>query len=177
VNCPLEFELLVRYWTHDLPETEAEAIEEHLFTCAQCASATARVAAIGEGVREVVPPVALERDIARARALGVILVVNDLSPDEEAIVTLPRGADFLVHRLRGDFRGTRTLDLEVRTPDGAVLASFPDAPFDADAGAALVACSRHFMELFPPEAQIVLHQTDSSGAERSATFTIVHELE
>ncbi len=53
-TAPIEFVDIVDYWTGDLPRTTTEAIEEHMFTCAECAHQLAEGEALARGIAAVV---------------------------------------------------------------------------------------------------------------------------
>jgi hypothetical protein len=177
VSCPVGHDGLVRYWTADLDDAETQALDEHLFTCDACSDASARVLAITDGLREVLPPIALESDLARAKAQGVRTVANDLRPGEPRETWLPRDGDLLVHRLLCDLGGLERVSLQMTMLDGTPLVAFDDVPFDPSSGAVLIACRRHFITQFPSDANIVVRRTRLDGSSTVDTFTVLHRLE
>jgi len=56
VNCdaPIGDETLLDYWSGDLMADDADRIEQHLFTCGECAARLERIAAIGAGIARLV---------------------------------------------------------------------------------------------------------------------------
>ena len=56
-TCPVPFETLVRWWLDDLPQAESAALEEHLFACDTCSTASERLGDLVSGLREWIPPV------------------------------------------------------------------------------------------------------------------------
>src|SRR4029453_8735554 len=54
---PVAWATLVDYWAGELDAEAAAALEEHLFGCADCTTASARVSAVTEALRAALPPV------------------------------------------------------------------------------------------------------------------------
>lgn len=178
MNCPLSQELLVAYWAHDVPEVDAAAIEEHLFSCDTCFEAAGRVAALASGVREALPPVVTEAELDRERARGTPVRLNDFHPGEEKEAVMPRGVDVLIHRLvPGPRRIAERASVEFETRAGAPLFSFPEAPVAAD-GTVLVACQRHFNVSFPErDMRIRVRGSTAEGEVVETMYTVLHRFE
>jgi len=179
VTCPVPHELLVRYWAGDVTNDELDAIEEHVLGCAVCCEASAQVAAIARTLAEVIPPIAVGRDLARAEARGVRQVTNDFQPGVPREAWLHPDTDLLVHRLLGDLGDVASVSLEVRQPNGEPMVSFDDVPFDPAEGAVLVACQRHFVESFGRvslDVDVVVRCKLRRGGEREDTYTVHHRI-
>ena len=179
MKCPLDHATLVDYWTGDLTEAETEWVDEHLFSCGACFEAAGKVASLASALRDAIPPVAVERDLERLRARGVVINSNDFLPGEVKEAWLRRGADLLIHRLiLEDPDAFEQASLEFETLDGAPLFTYSDVPVDRMGGAVLIACRRHFMELVPePDMRVRVRGTSSSGAETTAAYTVLHRFE
>jgi len=175
-STPLSWEDLVLYWAGDLAPEQVERLDEHLMGCTACSAQSARVSAVVEGLRELIPPIITRALLARLRAQGTRIEENTFSPGQQSVV-FRHGVDVLVHRLAGvDLSGAERVRVAVRVEStGALLVEDPNAPFDMQDGV-LVACQRHFADL-PPDVLIEVSAIDASGAERTAKYSIPHIFE
>jgi anti-sigma factor RsiW len=166
---------LVDYWAGDLDEDANAAVEEHLFSCAECTAAAARVAAVTETVRAAIPPVILRAELERLRARGAQVRENDFAPGERREVPFPADVDLLVHRLSGlDLTNAERVDFRItQESTGALVTAVVDAPFDRAEGAVLVACQRHYAAL-PHDTVMSVAIHTPGAAPRTTTYTILH---
>lgn len=173
---PTSWDVLVRYWAGDLTSEETAAFDEHLMGCAACSAQSARVAAVVQGLREVIPPVVTRDALARLRARGTRIEENTFFPGRQPVV-FRRGVDLLVHRLAGaDLTGAVRVKVAVRVEStGALLVEELNAPFDAKDGV-LIACQRHFGDL-PPDVVFEVTAIDAAGGERTTAYAIPHVFE
>lgn len=176
MRCPIPHELLLAYWAGDVSDAEGEAIEEHVFGCEACLEASSRVGALARAIAETIPPVAIARDIVLAEARGVRQVTNDIRPGVATETWLRAGTDLLVHRLLADLDDVERISVDILLPDGSPLLSFGDVPFEATAGAVLVACQRHFVERFPPDIEVLVRRTHRAGRESVDNYSILHRI-
>ena len=51
--CPDAFEALCTLWTGERTQAERDAIEEHIFTCDECAAKAERLASLLGGLQEL----------------------------------------------------------------------------------------------------------------------------
>lgn len=181
MSCPIDHETLVRYWAHDLSDDEVDALDEHLFSCAACSAASARVAALARGLAEAIPTVALGRDVERLRAAGVATLVNEVHPGETKVARFPPDPTVIVQRLVCDLLGARRVSIDLQTLDGRSLLRFDDAPFDPTQGAVLVTCQRHLLEFGEfrdnPDLNIVVQREDATGQRHVDTYGIQHRFD
>jgi predicted anti-sigma-YlaC factor YlaD len=177
VICPIEHDTLVDYWAGELDSAEADAVDEHLLGCARCTEASARVAAIAQGLATVVPPFVVASDLAAARARGTEFVLNAFRPGEDGAATFSPGAELLVHRLVTDLSDTARVSVELRTSTGEPLGEFSDVPFDRSGDGLLVACRRHFMDMFPLDIAFVVRRIAETGEETVERYCIQHHLD
>lgn len=173
---PISWEELVLYWAGDLALEQVDRLDEHLMGCAPCSAESARVSAVVEGLRELIPPVVTRAALARLRTRGTRIEENTFFPGRQQVV-FRRGVDVLVHRLAGfDLSGAERVRVAVRVEStGALLVEDPNALFDAQDGV-LIACQRHFANL-PPDVLIEVSAIDGSCAERTAKYSIPHIFE
>jgi anti-sigma factor RsiW len=174
---PLSSELLVDYWAGDLPPRDEEGVEEHLFGCASCTAGSARVAAITETLRAMIPPVVTRAALDRFRARGLRVYESTFAPGERREAHFGRDLDLLIFRLGGiDLsRATRVRLLMREETTGATLVDLDDAPFDAEAGAVLLCCQRHFASL-PPDVVVEI-RVDEPRGEAVTSYTILHRFD
>jgi anti-sigma factor RsiW len=180
MTCPnlIPWATLVDYWAGDLGDAGTEEVEDHLFGCAACTAAAARVAAVTESIRGAIPPVVLRSRIDRLRASGARIRENDFRPGERREVAFATDADLLIHRLAGlDLTGAARVDFRVTSEStGALVAAVDDAPFDPGEGAVLVACQRHFATL-PHDTVMAVSIHAPGRPPQTATYTILHAFE
>ncbi len=172
---PLSFAVLVAYWAGDLDTAESDAIDEHVFSCATCTEASARVAAITERLRASVPPFVSASHVARLRERGLRIEDHFLKPGERRKVVFDE-QDLLIHHLGGlDLTTAERVATSVLVAEtGELLATNPEVPFDREAGEVLVACQRHFAA-YPPNIRLEVTATDRDGRVRSERYTVDHE--
>ena len=175
---PLPWDTLVDYWAGDLDETATDAVEEHLFGCAACTAAAARVAAVTEALRSALPPIVSRARVEQLRARGVRVRENAFAPGQREQVLFTRDADLLIHRLEGlDLTRADRVDFRITAEStGELIAAVDAVPFDAAAGALLVACQRHYAAL-PADTvmSVAVHAPGLPPA--TATYTILHRFE
>ena len=175
---PLSWETLVDYWSSDAVAAETDRIDEHLMGCDTCSATSARVAAICDAVREMIPPFVAADQLVALRARGLRVRENRVVPGERRAVVFTGDIDLLIHRLAGlDLRGAESVGVTVSVEEtGDVLLADPRVPFDSDAGEVLVACQRHFAA-FPPNITFEVRARAATGAEQVARYVIPHRFE
>jgi hypothetical protein len=175
---PPSFETLVAYWAGDRSAADEEALEEHLMGCASCSAASARVAAITETMRSMIPPVLTRGMVEDLRARGLRVLDNPFAPGERREAAFPRDVDLLIFHLTGvDLTNVARVKVTLREEaSGQPLALVDDAPFDREAGEVLLCCQRHFKAL-PPDVVVDVRVHDADGTQRESTYTILHRIE
>jgi hypothetical protein len=176
---PINTEQLVRYWAYDLGDDETDTIEQHLFECESCFEAASQLAALVMGVRDTLPPVAVERDLERLRQQGTRVAVNTFVPEAPQEAWFRTETAVLVHRLLVDpATPFAKASVQFTTLEGAPLLHFDDVPFDPESGAILITCQRHYSSLFPsPDVHVLVRTSDASGRESTTRFTVCHRFE
>lgn len=165
---------LVRYWAGDLTPSELERIDEHLMGCEPCSAESARLSAVVEALRALIPPSITRAKLERLRAQGLRITENTFAPGAREQLVFSSETDLLIHRLTGlDLTRVERVSLTVRAEStGQVMMEEPNAAFDVEEGV-LIACQRHYAVL-PPDTVFELRAREASGAERTATYTILH---
>ena len=174
---PIGWATLVDYWAGDLNDAETSVVDEHLFGCAACTAASARVGAVAQALRSAIPTVVLRSAVERMRARGARIRENGFGPGDRREVEFSADAELLIHRLGGlDLTGAERVDLQITAEaTGALVSAFEAVPFDPAEGAVLIACQRHYAEL--PHDTVMSVSIHAAGAPpRTATYTILHRF-
>lgn len=174
---PATWESLVAYWAGDLSADIEETLEEHLMVCASCAAESARVAAITEVLRNMIPPVVTRGIVDLLRARGRDVRETVFVPGDRREVTLPRDFDLFVFHLTGiDFSRVARADLTLSDETtGDPIAAVREIPFDREAGEVLLCCQRHYASL-PPDVVVEVRTHETDGTERCSRYTILHRF-
>jgi hypothetical protein len=142
--CPVPFETLVALWAGELDAAESERVEEHLFACDACASASDRLGKLVAGLRQIIPPVISHAHRDRLTAQGLRLRETPVASGVAADAHFSSDVDLLVHVLKADLTGAERVDVELLDPEGVPRLRLAHVPFDAAAGEVLIACQRHY---------------------------------
>lgn len=170
---PAPFEALVAYWAGDLASFEHDALEEHLFGCAACSSASARVAAITERIRQLLPPLLTLEAVERLRAQGVRLHETTIAPGQQGQALFAPGTEVVVLRLEGLDPARGAVVRFVLRPEDASATIFESDHVPVEGGAIRLVCQRHF-EGFPPDVVAEVHVRDDAGRDSVAEYRIHH---
>jgi hypothetical protein len=177
-QAPIPWDALVDYWAKETSPGDLDALELHLMSCAACSETSARVAAISEALRGMIPAVIDRAKLADLRARGLKIVENPVRRGERREILFPRGVDIVLHRLGGlDLKDARAVRMRVlREGTGDTLLDLEDVPFDRDRGELLVACQQHFSE-FPHDVLFEVVAQQRSGAIEQVRYPVPHRFE
>jgi anti-sigma factor RsiW len=177
-DAPVAWESLVAYWAGELPPVEEPSLDEHLMGCAACSAESARVAAVTETLRAMIPPIVDRARVARLRAKGMRIRESAFAPGDRREERFARDVDLLLFRLGGiDLTRAETVELAIREEtSGQLLTASKHVAFDRDAGAVVLCCQRHFAVL-PPDVVVEVRVHEAGGGEQAVTFTILHRFE
>ena len=176
-RAPLSSEEILDYLSDALGESDEERVESHLFRCADCSSEAEWLAGLVASVAVAVPPVLAPSRLAALEREGRIGAINPMSPGQTAKVSYPESGRLLLHRLGGaDLSGARRIDLDLSTSSGETFWHLEDVPFDPARGEVLVACQRHFADLFPPDIVFRVEVVSGDGHQEVARYTVHHQL-
>lgn len=123
----------VDYWCGDLEAGEAEALEEHLFECSQCAERSEKLATAASSVREAtrvggIPPVMLTRSALQQLAEDGLPVRHYTVKHGETVACQATRDHFSVVHLRIDTPvGNTRVDVGVETSLGGSI-HYEDVP-------------------------------------------------
>jgi hypothetical protein len=115
---PLADETIVDYWSGGLPVQQAEALEEHVFSCAACATRLEAVAAMADGITSLARQGRFSGIISRGtlnrlQRDGVRVRVYSLLPGDVVPCAVFADDDLVVTSLRGDFAGVDAVTISV----------------------------------------------------------------
>jgi len=173
------FDALAGWWAGELDENAASALEEHLFSCDDCAARSEALGRLVGGLLEVIPPVISQAHRARLVARGLRIRSTPCQADGTATAVFGKDVDLLVHELRGDLSQAESVDVEVRAPDGSVSVRLDHVPFDREAGQVLIACQRHYQHNYGEgeNPSFHVHVTEQGQQRKLAEYLVVHVWE
>jgi hypothetical protein len=180
---PVPFEALIAYHLRELPEAEAERIEEHYFSCAYCSGRLEVMPRLEQGVRDLIHGGGLMVSstmamVQRARADNITVREYRTDPGEHVLCTAGPTDDLLVTRY-GGLQGVTSVDVHFR---GAVVGSdhviqmeFPDAAVDQQTGdLVLIAPGALNRSLPPVEIEVRLTVHTASGSHEAGPYHYHH---
>jgi len=168
---------LLDYLNGEIPESDEQELESHLFRCAICSSEAERLAGLVTSIALVVPPILSHSRFAALEREGRVEAINAMRPGQTAEAFYPESGRLLVHRLGGiELARGRRIDLDVCAPGGEAFLHVEDVPFDAERGEILVACQRHFAELYPRDVVFSVEAVSANQREEVARYTVHHRL-
>ena len=177
-TCP-SYETLVGLWAGELDESEAAAVDEHLFACDSCAAVTEHLASVVGGLREKIPFVISHAHRERLAEAGTRIHVTQVEPTPDRSASksarFTPDVDLLVFALRGDVSKADRVDVEIASPTGEPRYVLEDVPFDRKAGEVLIACQRHFEGMFPAGDPVFSVHAIEAGARRAVgDYVVTH---
>lgn len=152
---------------------DEDTVDAHVFDCDACAVAYARLGELCASLRSMIPPVVSHAHLDRMIARGTKLLETPVQAGVPVEVTFSPGLDLLVHRLTGDFADASRIDLAVVGPNGEPGILLEHVPFSASE--VLIACQRHYRDLFPGDPTFVLTVT-AGETMRNASYLVVHHF-
>jgi hypothetical protein len=119
---PIPLPDLVAWERGDLEPEAGDALEEHVFGCAECTRRLEGVVALAAGIREAVAagelPAAVTGELVeRAETQGVRLRTYRLAPGESVACTAGPDDDFVVVRLGVEVEAGESVDLVAQVAD------------------------------------------------------------
>lgn len=175
---PIADERLADYWAHDLPEADGSAIEEHLFSCADCTARLEAVAALAGGVASLARQGRISGIISRAllnrlQRDGVRIRQYTLHPGETVPCAAFPDDDVIVTAMNADLTGRRTVSLTVTGQGGMPLGALDDVPVSESSGGVLWVNPGAFVRSMPSQ-QLRLTLRSGDGTEVIAEYVLDH---
>jgi hypothetical protein len=183
VSCanPLAAATLTDYWIAALPNSEEEAIEEHLFACDECGARLREVIALAEGIRSLARQGSLLMVVSGAflkRIAEEGLRVREYAPANGGGIacTVTAEDDFLIGRLAADLREAARVDLSLCDERGVEKMRLADIPFSSESPEVAFQQPIAYAKAAPSETMIArLIAFDERGGERRVgEFTFNH---
>ena len=171
---------LTDYAAGELPEAEAAAIEEHLFSCAECGARAAEldalVRAIGPAVRSAeVGGFVTNAVLNRLAREGVRVRAYALSPGAVVPCAVWNDDELMALRLRGDFAGAGELTLSQRVAGTEVSRATGQLAAGSD-GEIIYALPAAWVRQLPVvDVEVLLTTTEGSEERQIGSYTLVHE--
>jgi anti-sigma factor RsiW len=170
---------LTDYAAGDLPEAEAAALEEHLFSCADCAARAAEVDALVRGIRPAVRLAevggfvtdAVLNELARD---GVRIRTFALSPGASVPCAVWEGDEVMALRLRADFRGVTELTMSQRVGGTEVIRATGPAAVGSQGEVIYTLPAAWVRQLPVVEVEVVLTAHDGGEERPVGSYTLLH---
>jgi hypothetical protein len=177
---PIEFADVVDYWAGDLTRAEEDRIEEHVFTCADCAQEFAAAEALARSIAAVaregrLHSVVNDAILNRLAADGVRIRMYTL--EGAAIVPCAVWADddLVVARIRADFAEVDSVSIVTRQASGEEISRLSDIAVRPGQREILNALSAaHLRKLPPTRVRVTVTSPIGSGERTIAEYTLEH---
>lgn len=139
-HAPVSDDDLLEYWTHAIEGTDAERIEDHLFSCSDCAARLEAMVSLGDGLRTLVQQGRVSGIVSRSllnrmQRDGVKVRQYSLSPGERVPCAAFPDDDLLVISMRANFAGAETVTLSVTGRNDELIGRISDvlvSPADSE---------------------------------------------
>ena len=164
---PIADERLIDYWAGDLPRADGPAIEEHLFSCADCSARLEAVASVAGGVAALARQGRISGVISRAmlnklQRDGVRVRQFTLDPGETVPCAAFPGDDVVVTSLNANLSGVQSVSLRVTGPGDTLFGAIDDIPVPAAATGVLWVTPGAFVRSMPSQQlRLTLRSADA----------------
>jgi len=177
---PIEFADVVDYWAGDLTRAEEDRIEEHVFSCADCAREVAAAEALARGIAAVaregrLHTVVSDAILNRLAADGVRVRMYTL--EGSGIVPCAVWADdeVVVARIRADFAEVDSVTIVTRQASGDEISRLSDVAVRPGQREILNAFSAARLRKLPPtRVHVSVTAPMGSGERTIAEYTLEH---
>ncbi|MGH9309664.1 MAG: zf-HC2 domain-containing protein [Vicinamibacterales bacterium] len=177
---PVGFAAVVDYWAGDLTGPEEDRIEEHVFTCADCARELAAAEALARGIAAVaregrLHSVVTDAILNRLAADGVRIRMYTLEGTAIVPCAVWADDDLVVTRIRGDFTGVDAVTIVARQASGEEISRVPDIAVRPGQREILNAASASRLRQLPATRVSVSVTAQIGRGERTiAEYTLEH---
>lgn len=177
---PIGFADVVDYWAGDLAPAEESRIEDHVFTCADCARELAAAEALARAVTAVaregrLHSIVTDAILNRLAADGVR--VRQYTLDGTGVVPCAVWADdeLVVARIRADFTDVESVSIVTRQASGEEISRVSDIAVRPGQREILNAFAPARLRTLPPTRVCVTVTAQSGSRERTiAEYTLEH---
>ncbi len=177
---PIGFADAVDYWSGDLTRVEEDRIEDHVFTCSECARELAVAEALARGVAAVarqgrLHSVVTEAILNRLAADGVRIRTYTLEGPAVVPCAVWADDDLVVARIRADFSGVASVNIVTRRASGEEISRLTNVSVRPGQREILNALSAAHLRKLPATPVRVTVTAPLAGAERTiAEYALEH---
>ena len=177
---PIGFADVVDYWAGDLTRAEEDRIEEHVFSCADCAREVAAAEALARGIAAVVREgrlhsVVNDAILNRLAADGVRVRMYTLEGAGIVPCAVWADDDLVVARIRADFAEVDSVTIVTRQASGDEISRLSDVAVRPGQREILNAFSAaHLRKLPATRVQVTVTTQIGSGERTIAEYTLEH---
>jgi hypothetical protein len=176
---PLGDDTLLDYWAGDLAAPASELVEEHLFTCGDCAARLDSLASLGRALSAVARQGRIAGIISRTllnrmQREGVHVRFYSLSPGQTVPCAVFPDDDLVVVSLRADLHGVQAVTLSVTGSEDAHLGTIDEAPVHEPDGEVLWATPGALVRQMPSARVRLTLATSGAGGRVFAEYVLDH---
>ena len=177
---PIEFADVVDYWAGDLTPAEEDRIEEHVFSCADCARELAEAKTLARGIAAVarqgrIGSVVTDTMLNRLAADGARIRMFTLEGAGIVPCAVWADDDLVVSRIRADFDQADSVTIVTRLPSGDEISRVSDVPVRPGQREILNAISAADLRRLPAtRVQIIVTGHVGSDERTIAEYTLEH---
>jgi putative zinc finger protein len=177
---PIAFADVVDYWAGELARAEEDRIEEHVFSCADCARDLAAAEALARGITAVaregrLHSVVSDAILNRLAADGVRIRMYTLEGAGIIPCAVWADDDLVVSRIRADFSEVDSVTIVTRQASGEEIGRVSDIAVRPGQREILNAFSAaHLRKLPSTRVQVTVTAPIGSGERTIAEYTLEH---
>ena len=177
---PIAFADVVDYWAGDLTRAEDDRIEEHVFSCAECAREVAAAEALARGIAAVaregrLHSVVTDAILNRLAADGVRVRMYTLEGTAIVPCAVWADDDLVVSRIRADFAEVDSVTIVTRQASGDEISRLSDVAVRPGQREILNAFSAaHLRKLPPTRVRVTVTAQIGSDERTIAEYTLEH---
>jgi anti-sigma factor RsiW len=170
---------LTDYAAGELPEAEAGAIEDHLFSCADCAARARWFDALVEAIRPAVRSAAVggfvtDAVLNRLARDGVRVRTFALSPGAVVPCAVWDDDDLMALRLRGEFGGASEFTVSQRVAGTEVIRATGQIAASRHGEVIFVEPAARIRDLPVVEVEVLLSAREGGEERPIGSYTLVH---
>ena len=177
---PIGFTDVVDYWTGELTPTDEGRIEEHVFTCAECARELAVAETLARGITAVtregrLHSVVTDGILNRLAADGVRIRTYTLEGSGIVPCAVWADDDLVVSRIRADFTDVDSVTIVTRQASGEEISRVSDIGVRPGQREILNAFSAaHIRKLPATRVRVTVTGQIAGGERQLAEYTLEH---
>jgi hypothetical protein len=177
---PIGFADVVDYWAGDLNRSDEDRIEEHVFSCADCARELAAAEALARGIAAVaregrLHSVVTDAILNRLAADGVRIRTFTLEGTGIVPCAVWADDDLVVSRVRADFSKADSVSIVTRQVSGEEISRLSDIAVLPGQREILNAFSAAQLRKLPAtRVQVTVTAQIGSGEQTLAEYTLEH---